>query len=152
MNVPEGIIFGNRDRITNTQSLGIDYTLTNRIGATFRLRHYNAKILYNSFYTLNQNGRLNSIENYNGLDNNGTSAYDINYNAFTIDMLFRWVFLPGSELNFVWKNSIFTSDENVNDNYWTTLNNTLSNGPINTVSLKVIYWLDYQYLKKKNKL
>ena len=152
LNVPEGIIFGNRDRITNTQSLGIDYTLTNRIGATFRLRHYNAKILYNSFYTLNQNGRLNSIENYNGLDNNGTSAYDINYNAFTIDMLFRWVFLPGSELNFVWKNSIFTSDENVNDNYWTTLNNTLSNGPINTVSLKVIYWLDYQYLKKKNKL
>jgi hypothetical protein len=67
-------------------------------------------------------------------------------------MLFQWVFLPGSELNFVWKNSIFTSDENVNNDYWSTLNNTLRNGPVNTLSLKLIYWLDTQYLKKKNKL
>ena len=40
----DGIIFGNRDRITTIQSLGINYTVTNRIGMTFRLRHYNAKI------------------------------------------------------------------------------------------------------------
>jgi hypothetical protein len=59
------------------------------------------------------------------------------------------VFLPGRELNFVWKNSIFTSNSSVDERYWETLNNTLQNGPINTLSLKVIYWLDSQYLKKK---
>ena len=94
-------------------------------------------------------GRLYQLENYSGNDINGNSAYDINYNAFTIDMLFRWVFFPGSELNLVWKNSIFTTDGNVNDNYWLTLNNTLQNGPMNTISLKLIYWLDAQYFKKK---
>ena len=144
-----GILFGNRDRLTTTQSLGIDYTITNRIGMTFRLRHYNAKIKYNSFSELLENGRLNPLDDYSGLDNYGNSAYNINYNAFTIDMLFRWVFFPGSELNLVWKNSIFSSNENVNDDYWLTLNNTLKNGPINTISLKIIYWLDSQYLKKK---
>ena len=147
-----GILFGNRDRITSTQSLGIDYTMTNRIGMTFRLRHYNAKVIYNSFSELLDNGRLDPLENYSGLDINGNSVYNINYNAFTIDMLFRWVFLPGSELNLVWKNSIFTSDENVDQDYWTTLNNTLKNGPVNTLSLKVIYWLDSQYLKKNKSL
>ena len=42
------IIFGNRNRKTSTMTMGIDYTLTNRIGLTFRLRHYNSKISYNS--------------------------------------------------------------------------------------------------------
>ena len=144
----DGTIFGNRDRTTTTQSLGIDYTLTNRVGITFRLRNYNAKIKYNSFFELLESGRLNSIPNYDGLDNEGNSVYDINYNAFTIDMLFRWVFQPASELNLVWKNSIFSSDENVNSNYWKTVNNSLRNGPMNTLSIKVIYWLDAQYLKK----
>ncbi len=145
----EGIIFGNRDRTTTTQTIGIDYTITNRIGMTFRLRNYNAKIKYNSFSLLGKNGRLTTLNNYNGLDVDGNSVYDINYNAFTIDMQFRWVFLPASELNLVWKNSIFNSGESVDNNYWTTLNNTLNNGPLNTISLKVIYWLDAQYLKKK---
>ncbi|MBM77680.1 MAG: hypothetical protein CL846_04300 [Crocinitomicaceae bacterium] len=145
----DGILFGNRDRFITTQSLGLDYTMTNRIGMTFRLRHYNAKISYNYFSELLDDGRLYQLENYSGNDINGNSAYDINYNAFTIDMLFRWVFFPGSELNLVWKNSIFTSDGNVNENYWLTLNNTLQNGPMNTISLKLIYWLDARYFKKK---
>ena len=68
---------------------------------TFAL-YYNAKIKYNHFYELLENGRLSQI-NYSGLDGNGLSTYDINYNAFTIDMLFRWAFFPGSEINIVWK-------------------------------------------------
>ncbi len=145
----EGILFGNRNRFVSTQSLGLDYTITNRIGMTFRLRHYNAKIKYNYFSELLDNGRLQTLPNYSGNNIDGNSVYNINYNAFTIDMLFRWVFFPGSEINLVWKNSIFTEDGNVNENYWQTLINTLQNGPMNTLSLKVIYWLDAQYLKKK---
>jgi len=144
------IIFGNRNRITSTMTLDVDYTMTNRIALTFRLRHYNSKISYNYFSELLNNGRLSKLENYTGLDANGISAYDINYNAFTIDMVFRWVFLPGSELNIVWKNSIFTSDSIVDENYWNTLNNTLKNGPTNSFSLKLIYWLDTLSLRKKS--
>ena len=144
-----GIIFGNRDRINTTQTISIDYTLTNRIGLTFRLRNYNAIVNYNSFSELLSSGRLDYLENYTGNDENGQSVYDINYNAFTIDMLFRWVFFPGSEINIVWKNSIFSNNEKVNQNYWNTLFNSLEDGPMNTFSVKLIYWLDAQYLKKK---
>ena len=144
-----GIIFGNRNRINTTQTIGLDYTLTNRIGLTFRLRNYNAIIKYNSFSELLSSGRLSQLENYTGKDENGQSVYDINYNAFTIDMLFRWVFFPGSEINIVWKNSIFSNNEKVNQNYWNTLSSSLEDGPMNTFSVKLIYWLDAQYLKKK---
>jgi len=144
-----GIIFGNRNRINTTQTIGLDYTLTNRIGLTFRLRNYNAVIKYNSFSELLSSGRLSQLENYTGKDENGQSVYDINYNAFTIDMLFRWVFFPGSEINVVWKNSIFSNNEKVNQNYWKTLSSSLEDGPMNTFSVKLIYWLDAQYLKKK---
>ncbi len=143
------IIFGNRDRNTSTLSLGLDYTITNRLGLTFKLRHYNSKISYNYFNELLSSGRLNRLDEYSGIDDIGISAYDNNYNAFTIDLFFRWVFLPGSELNLVWKNSIFTEDTFVNDPYWNTLGNTLSNGPTNSFSLKLIYWLDSLAFKKK---
>jgi len=62
-------------------------------------------------------------------------------------MMYRWVFQPGSEINIVWKNSIFTSDDRVADLYWNNLRATLNNGPTNSLSVKVIYWLDAQQLK-----
>ena len=141
------ILFGNRNRINTVNSIRIDYGITNTMGIVFSLRHYNSIISYNYFYKLLDNGRLENID-YSGLDANGVSVYDINYNAFTIDFQYRWVFSPGSELSFVWKNSIFTSNETTNTNYWNNLNNTLSEGPVNSLSLKVVYWLDYVQLKK----
>lgn len=146
-----GILFGNRDRVNTTQSISTDVILTNRMGITFRLRYYRSTLSYDSFLILNDQGRLDQLVDFTGLDSDGNSAYDINYNAFTIDLQYRWVFLPGSEINLVWKNSIFASDSRVGDLYWSNLKSTLNNGPINSFSLKVIYWLDYASLAKKLK-
>jgi hypothetical protein len=142
------IIFGNRDRIDITSSISLDYNMTNRMGMTFRLRHYRSAITYHSFYSLQDDGSLSLLGNYNGLDVNGNSAYNINFNAFTIDLLYRWVFQPGSEINIVWKNSIFTSDDKVAEKYFYNLRTTFNNGPTNSISIKVIYWLDYQSIRK----
>ena len=144
----EGIIFGSRDRVNTTQTVSLDYIITNRMGLTFRLRHYRSAIEYSSFFTLNDNGRLSPIS-YSGLDTEGNSAYNINYNAFTIDLQYRWVFMPASEINLVWKNAIFTSDARVTDDFFLNLKNTFENGPMNSFSFKIIYWLDAYKLKPK---
>jgi hypothetical protein len=146
-----GILFGVRDRVNTVQALSADIILTNRMGITFRLRHYRSTLAYDSFLLLNEQGRVNPLVGFDGLDSEGNSAYDINYNAFTIDFQYRWVFLPGSEINLVWKNSIFSSDSRVGDLYWSNLKNTLDVGPVNSFSLKVIYWLDYATLANKFK-
>ena len=147
-NIPE-IIFGKRDRINTTQAISVDYIITNRMSMTFRLRHYRSSIEYESFFSLNENGRLSPLDTYSGLTANGNSAYNINYNAFTIDLQYRWVFMPASEINLVWKNAIFSSDNRVNESYFTNLQNTFENGPMNSFSFKIIYWLDASKLKKK---
>ena len=142
------IVFGTRNRIDITSAINLDYNITNRMGLTFRLRHYRSAINYLSFLKLNSDGSVSELNNYTGLDDNGNSAYNINFNAFTIDLVYRWVFLPGSEINVVWKNSIFTSDDKVAENYFYNLRSTFNNGPTNSASIKVIYWLDYDSIKK----
>ena len=142
------IVFGTRNRIDITSAINLDYNITNRMGMTFRLRHYRSAINYLSFLKLNSDGSVSELNNYSGLDDNGNSAYNINFNAFTIDLVYRWVFLPGSEINVVWKNSIFTSDDKVAENYFYNLRSTFNNGPTNSVSIKVIYWLDYDSIRK----
>jgi hypothetical protein len=142
------IVFGTRNRIDITSAINLDYNITNRMGLTFRLRHYRSSIKYLSFSKLNLDGSVSPLDNFSGLDENGNSAYNINFNAFTIDLVYRWVFLPGSEINVVWKNSIFTSDDKVAENYFYNLRSTFNNGPTNSVSMKVIYWLDYDSIRK----
>ncbi len=122
--------------------------MTSRMGLTFRLRHYRSSLEYDSFYYLNDNGTLSSND-LNGLDINGESAYNTNFNAFTIDLVYRWVFLPGSEISFVWKNSIFSTDKRVNETYLDNISRMFDYSPLNSLSIKVLYWLDYQSLKKK---
>ena len=145
-----GILFGSRNRINTTNTIGLDYTITNRMNITFRLRHYRSTLAYNSFFELNQDGSLTSIA-FNGLDTDGQAAYNVNFNAFTIDFVYRWVFLPGSEINIVWKNSIFQSDKFVAESYIYNLTKTIQQGPMNSFSFKLIYWLDAQNIRKKKR-
>ncbi len=146
----DGIVFGSRNQNNTINSINASYTLTNRMGITFRLRHYRTSVIYNSFSTLNENGSLQAIE-FSGLDNNGVSAYNTNYNAFTIDFVYRWVFLPGSEINIVWKNAIFNDDKNYYGNFGNNLKTLFDNVPMNSFSFKLIYWLDYQSIKRLKK-
>ncbi len=140
------IVFGNRDQIVVTNTVNLRYTFTNLMGLTFRLRHYRSQVKYNYFYDLQQNGTLNRNE-LTGLDSDGISAYNTNFNAFTIDLVYRWVFRPGSEINVVWKNSIFTNDKRISEAYLRNLQSTLDNGAMNSFSIKVLYWLEYQKIQ-----
>ena len=143
----EAIVFGNRNRINVINTINIDYTLTNRMGITFKLRHYRSYIRYNYFYDLQADGSLERNE-LTGLDAEGESAYNTNFNAFTIDFVYRWVFRPGSELSLVWKNSIFTNDKRVSETYLQNLGSTFENNAANSISIKLLYWIDYQDIKR----
>lgn len=144
------IVFGSRDLVNITNTIDLKYTLTNRMGISFRLRHYRSSLSYNSFFDLQNDGTL-LANNLTGLDANGVSVYNTNFNAFTIDFVYRWVFRPGSEINFVWKNAIFSDDKFVQTSYLQNIQNMFEYSPQNSLSIKVLYWLDYQTLKKLGK-
>ena len=144
----QGILFGNRNRNTTVQAIFLDYIMTNRMSLSLRLRHYRSTLQYESFSLLQEDGSLSLLTGFNGLTTEGKSAYDINYNAFTIDLVYRWVFMPGSEINIVWKNSVFASNDAVEVAYWQDLSSTLQTNALNSFSFKLIYWLDAQQIRK----
>jgi hypothetical protein len=151
---PDKIIFGSRDKLTTVSTVNLNYTLTNRMGITFRLRHYWARVTYRDFFELNASGRLDELA-FEGLNASGNSYYNTNYNAFTIDMVYRWVFAPASEINIVWKNAIFNTNSNVELNYFRNVEELFALGALNSLSIRVMYFFDtlnFKKLSKKNRI
>ncbi|NOZ46291.1 MAG: carbohydrate binding family 9 domain-containing protein [Chlorobi bacterium] len=138
------IIFGKRNLNTIINTLNLSYTFTNKASLSFRLRHYWVRLNYNQFYILEQSGYLS---NELGYDYYNTS-YDYNYNSFNIDLLFQWNFAPGSELSVVWKNIIDNPDVPMENEYFANLNNIFASSLNNNLSVKVLYYFDYNYFKK----
>ncbi len=143
----DSIIIGRRDLMTVVNQLYAKYIFNNKMGITFRARHYWSKANYNNYYLLSQEGTLDP-SNYDGLDE-GESAHDISYNAFNIDCIFNWQFGPGSFMTVVWKNAIFNSTSLVDEKFSENFINTFDADQNNNFSIRVIYFLDYLSLKKK---
>lgn len=137
-------IFALRDVQTVENIFNVKYTFNNKMGLTLRLRHYWSKLNNHQFFDLAQNGALADLTSTNFSKNN-----DQNYNAWNIDMVYLWEFSPGSQISIAWKNSSLTNSSLATQNYFRNLRNTFSEPQNNNFSLKVLYYIDYQNLRKK---
>jgi hypothetical protein len=140
-NINDEIIFGVRNRNTQRNTVEGNYLFNNRMTLSLRVRHYWSEVKYSDFFALNNQGK-DSPTSYN--TNN-----DINFNAFNVDMVFTWQFAPASEMSIVWKNAILTQQSDLINKYFDNLNRTLDSPQLNSFSIKILYYLDYQMLKRK---
>jgi hypothetical protein len=137
------IYFGKRNNKTLTNTFSTGYIFTANSYLTFRLRHYWSVADYtNDFYLLRQDGKLDGNTTYTG-------NHDNNYNSFNIDMVYNWRFAPGSDITIVWKNAIYSSGDYIFNNLSDNLHYMFDSPQSNSLSIKVLYYLDYQYLKKR---
>jgi len=135
------IIFGERDIENITATFSINYSINTKFSFSGRVRYYFFKADYDQYYDLGKDGSLTS--------NTYMGDHDFHYNAFNIDTYFTWLFAPGSELTLAWKNAIYHSEGMPYDNYFREFSNTLQAPASNLISLKVLYYLDSQYLRKR---
>lgn len=135
------VYIGKRNTSYLENRVSTNFIFNNKSSLSLRLRHYWAKAEYEDYYTLQNNGR---VTNSDYSDN-----HDINFNSFNLDMVYLWRFAPGSELAVVWKNSIYDEDEKVAHRFVNNLKNTFDATNINSLSIKVIYYIDYMSLKRK---
>jgi hypothetical protein len=138
----DSVIFALRKRNTVENVFNIKYNFTNKMGLSLRTRHYWSAVKNESFYNLNADGGLTPISGI---------RQDVNYNVnyFNVDMVYTWQFALGSFINIVWKNAIGTFDQDIAEGYFKNAGNTLNAPQLNSLSLRVIYFLDYLDLKKK---
>jgi hypothetical protein len=135
------INFAKRRINTIEQILSAKYSFTNKMGITFRVRHYLSTVENKEFYLLQPDGSLLPHSNFHPDANQ-------NVNYFNIDMVYTWEFAPGSFLNIVWKNAAQNFTNDVEKEYFKNLGNTIDGDSNNNFSVKVIFFLDYLKLKK----
>ncbi|HYF30918.1 MAG TPA: DUF5916 domain-containing protein [Chitinophagaceae bacterium] len=143
-NARDEVVFGLRDRRTVENVLNVKYNFNNKMGLTFRLRHYWSKVHYTEFFELQDDGYVKGMPVGTAVENP-----DNNVNFFNIDMNYTWQFAPGSFLNAGWKSASQLFDQLVQERYYHNFRNTLDEPKQNILSIKVIYYLDYLNLQRK---
>lgn len=128
------IVFGLRDMNTVTNTLTTTYIFTPKMGLSLRVRHYWSEVSYREYFDLQPDGTLAHYD-YAG-------DADVSFNAFNIDLIYTWVFQPGSELIVTYKNSILSSSNVLVGSYAEDLNHMFDGPESNSISLKLIWYLD----------
>ncbi len=146
----EEIIFGNRTQQTIENVFSINYTFNEYMALTFRLRHYWSWAEYNEFYKLEDDGTLGDTT-FDGFNPDGGSDYNSNFNAFNVDMVYSWQIAPGSFVRVNWKDAIFSFTDKIDRRYGENISSTIKSDHYNTLSVKLIYYLDISYFKNLRK-
>ncbi|MDF3077842.1 MAG: hypothetical protein K0S09_1731 [Sphingobacteriaceae bacterium] len=136
------VIFSRFDRHTIENSLDANYTFNTRMGITLVARHYWSSRKNKDFYNLQADGSLAPTTTT-------IANADRNLNTFNIDMVYKWQFSPGSEFSIAWKDASFVSATQAHPGYRQNLDEILNSPQNNSLSFKVLYYLDYLQLKKK---
>ena len=139
------IIFSRRNVNSVENVMNIKYNFTNRMGLTVRARHYWSKVRPVQFYELDTYGKLQTPTNP------FTQNVNQNYNYLSVDMVFNWQFAQGSFFSVVWKDIGESFNREFEKNYVKNLGNTIDGKQFNSLSVRVIYFLDYLTVKNKLK-
>lgn len=146
---PDSIIFGRRNIDTHVSSIRANYIFNNKMALNLDLRHNWSTATYDRLYNLN--GEDGSVETIVDDKNDELiSENNVSFSAFNIDLGFRWRFAPGSDINVVYKNNILSSGgDPLERSYFRDLDATLSAPQINSLSIRVVYFIDYLTLRNK---
>lgn len=138
-------IVGFRDNREFESVLSGIYNFNSRLNLTMRARHYWNKVNYISFHDVDAKGYLVARPFIPGQDEN--------FNIFNLDAFLTWDFRLGSRLILGYKNWLGDEEMVTLTNKSTYLRNLgevfdLRHG--NEITLRFIYFLDYNQLRKKN--
>jgi len=137
-------IAGRRKNTSFTSVLSGIYNFTSRMNLSMRVRHYWSQVLYSNFYYTDINGDFQPHAFVNGKDQN--------FNAYNLDMFYTFDFKYGSKLIVGWKNALgsdFPIDGLQYSNYTKNLSQVFQKPHGNEFNVRLIYYLDYLTLQKK---
>ncbi len=131
-------IFARRNTNMITNVLSSNYILNNKLDLSIKLRYHLDQVKNLEFLSLNDDGYLN--------ESLYTGDHNINYTTWTSDIAFNWRFAPGSQISLVWKNGIDNETNIITEKWHQNLEESFKLAQQNSISLKIIYYLDYLYL------
>lgn len=140
------IPFGRRDRRIYENAIRTRFIFTNNMFLNARIRHYWDQVTYDYLGGLQEDGLIRQVTADGSVD--GVRSFDYNTNFFNIDLFYTWRFAPGSDMIFVWKQAISSNDDDFDASYFQNLGGLFDKFQTNSISLRIIYFLDYNTVRK----
>jgi hypothetical protein len=142
---PSAIIFGNRDMESVENSIQGSYNFNTKQALNLSFRNFwsAATFAKNQFFSLQNDGSLTPAQFEISQDNNP----NVNFNIWNLDLSYRWEFAPGSEAILLYRNSIFNLDSQSELDYGESLGNLFEESLRQNISLRLVYYIDYNKAK-----
>jgi hypothetical protein len=143
--LPKNVIFGERSMqsIENSLQGTYNFNTTQALNLSFRNFWSSAVFTEGSYTSLLSNGELEPYE-YPVTEANDPDA---NFNIWNLDLSYQWRFAPGSEMILLYRNSIFNLDKQSELVYLESVENLFQQPVRHNLSLRVVYYLDYNTIK-----
>lgn len=145
VNNSQNAILSARDMHTLEHNMQGNYNFDNRQAISLSFRNFWSRASFSTdFQQLNSDGNL--------VDSTytppaGTSP-DANFNIWNVDLAYRLRIGWGSELTLLYRNSIFNRDSQGSISYQESLNNLLQQPANHNISLRFIYFIDFNDTKE----
>ena len=160
----EQIIYGRRDWRSLENSMQVNYTFNNKMGINLSVRHYWARVQNFEMMQLLDDGTLGATDYTNTmyeyrteegelyeldyLDTNADlvrsfNGHDKNFNAFNVYLTYNWQIGPGSFVRVVYQDVLSTEDTDAYIQFMPNFRNATSAAHNQSVSVRLIYFLDY---------
>jgi hypothetical protein len=138
------VIIGIRDVKINQAVFDMVYNINSYKEIALEFRNYWSSVNYKSYYSLQENGIGNPIINY-PFDENPNA----NFNIWNLDLSYNWRFAPGSSATILYRNQIYSNDDDSLISYTESLDNLFGKDIGHQFSIRINYFLDYNRLKRK---
>ncbi len=133
------IVFGRRN-IRNIEGwFTASYVFMKDMTLTLNARHYWATGDYTNYYVLQEDGTLHDYVTYPG-------NHDFSFNSINADVVYSWIFAPGSIVSVAYKLNTMSEENVINNSYKYNFQTTMNAPQLNQISVRVLYFLDYQYI------
>ena len=138
------VIIGIRDVKINQAVFDMIYNVDSYKEIALEFRNYWSSVNYKRYYSLQENGIGNSIVAY-PFDENPNA----NFNIWNLDLSYNWRFAPGSSATVLYRNQIYSNDDQSLISYTESLDNLFGKDIGHQFSIRINYFLDYNRFRKK---
>ena len=139
----DNVIFAERNREIVDHYFTGKYSITNKMSINLVARYYWSYAENHEFFTLKDNGHLDTNTTYNKNKNR-------NFNSWNFDLSYSWWFAPASEISVLYRNYALESTNVVEKNISTNLSNVFDTNLTTILSVSLRYYIDYNSLKRKH--
>jgi hypothetical protein len=134
------IVFGRRIIRNMENNISASFVFMRDMSIGITARHFWSTGRYLDYFKLEEDGSLTAYPAYTG-------THDFNFNTVNVDLVYNWIFAPGSVLSISWKQNVIAEESAVDYNYGYNLSHTLRSPQLNQVSVRVLYYLDYNSVR-----